>query len=79
VLLSGPYEVDRTYSVAGACSHLERQSYDLLVADARLPDGTGMNVADRAAEMGMKALIVTGYAFAYPELSRYAGIVTLTT
>ena len=60
------------YSVAGARSDLERQSYDLLVTDARLPDGTGMKVADRAAGMGMWALIITGYAFAYPELSRYA-------
>jgi DNA-binding NtrC family response regulator len=42
-----------------------------VIADARLPDGTGMSVADRAIEKGAKALIVTGYAFMYPQLSRY--------
>lgn len=71
VLISARYEVDRAYAVAGAYSHLERHSYDLVIADARLPDGTGMGVADRAIENGTKALIVTGYAFSYPELRRY--------
>ena len=71
VLIGARYEVDRTYAVAGAGSQLELHSYDLVIADARLPDGTGMNVADRAIEKGVKALIITGYAFQYPELRRY--------
>ncbi len=71
VLFSARYGVDRADSVTGACTFLERQSYDLVVADARLQDGTGMDVADRAAERGTKTLIITGYAFAYPELGRY--------
>jgi DNA-binding NtrC family response regulator len=71
VLISAQYEVDRTYNVAGACSHLGQHSYELVIADARLPDGIGMDVADRAIEKGAKALIVTGYAFAYPQLRRY--------
>jgi CheY-like chemotaxis protein len=61
------YQVDRANTVAEACSHLEAYSYDLVVADARLPDGTGMNVADRAGKSGIRTLIVTGDAF-YPEL-----------
>ena len=68
VLLSAQYEVDRTDSVTGAHSHLEARAYDLVVADGRLQDGTGMDVAERARESGTKTLIVTGYAFAYPEL-----------
>ncbi len=68
VLLSAQYEVDRTDSVKGAYSHLGSRSYDLVVADARLEDGTGMDVADRARERGTRTLIVTGYAFAYPAL-----------
>src|SRR5260370_11693579 len=72
VLIAARYEVDRTNTAAGAYSHLERHSYDLVIADGRLPDGTGMDVADRAAKKSTKALIVTGYAFQYPELRRYA-------
>ena len=37
-----------------------------MVADGRLSDGTGMEVADRAREKGLKTLIVTGYAFTMP-------------
>ena len=71
VLFAAKYEVDRTYAVAGASSNLDRHSYELVIADARLPDGVGMTVADRAAEKGAKALIITGYAFMYPELRGY--------
>jgi DNA-binding response OmpR family regulator len=71
VLIAARYEVDRTENVATACSHLDRHSYDLVIADARLPDGLGMEVADRAADKGVKALIITGYAFQYPDLRRY--------
>jgi two-component system response regulator HydG len=34
-----------------------------VLADGRLPDGTGMAVADRAGERGIPSLIVTGYGF----------------
>jgi two-component system response regulator HydG len=71
VLLSARYEVDRAESVAGACSRLRDRAYDLVITDARLPDGNGMEVADRARERRAKALIVTGYGFSYPELHRY--------
>jgi two-component system, NtrC family, response regulator HydG len=71
ILLSARYEVDRVESVAGAYSQFEHAAYDLVIADARLQDGTGMEIADRAGEKGIKAVIVTGYAFAYPELRRY--------
>jgi two-component system response regulator HydG len=71
VLISAGYEVDRSYAVAGACSHLDRRSYELVLADARLPDGTGMDVADRAIEKGVNTLIIAGCALLYPELRRY--------
>src|SRR5215208_5627782 len=71
VLLSARYEVDRTDSVTGAYSHLEARAYDLVVADGRLQDGTGMDVAVRARESGTRTLIVTGYAFSYPELREH--------
>src|ERR1051325_8947041 len=37
--------------------------YDLVLADGRLPDGSGMALADRANARGIPSLIVTGYAF----------------
>lgn len=71
VLIAARYDVDRAKTAAAANKHLESQSYGLVIADGRLPDGTGMDVADRATEKGTKALIVTGYGFMYPALRRY--------
>lgn len=73
VLLDAGHEVETTDSVAGGRDLLGRRSYELVVADGRLEDGTGMEVADQARELGTPALIVTGYAFALPraELARY--------
>jgi CheY-like chemotaxis protein len=44
-----------------------------VVADGKLPDGTGMMVGDEARAKGIKTLIITGYAFQLPreDLSRY--------
>jgi DNA-binding NtrC family response regulator len=73
VLLSAEYRVDCAATVEAACSLLETQTYDLVVADGRLEDGTGMMVAEKAAESGTKTLIITGYAFDLPkdQLGRY--------
>ena len=71
VLIENRYAVDRTSAVADACSRLESHSYDLVIAAARVTDGTGITVADRAVEKGVKALIITGYAFLYSQLPRY--------
>ena len=73
VLLSAEYRVDTTATVEAACALLDTQTYDLVVADGRLEDGTGMMVAEKAEENGTKALIITGYAFELPkeQLGRY--------
>ncbi len=73
VLLSAEYRVDSAATVEAACARLETQTYDLVVADGRLEDGTGMMVAEKAAETGTKTLIITGYAFDLPkdQLGRY--------
>jgi two-component system response regulator HydG len=63
VLIDGGYEVDTTATVEGGCELLDCRFYDIIVADGRLSDGTGMEIADRARENGLKTLIVTGYAF----------------
>ena len=56
-----------------ARSLLDSVSYELLLADGRLPDGTGMELAERAEASGAKILIITGYAFqlADDNLARY--------
>ena len=73
VLLGAGYEVDTAASVATASALLASSVYDLVLADGRLEDGTGMMVAERAGESGAKTLIITGYAFELPreQLGRY--------
>ena len=73
VLLGADYRVDIAENVHGALDLLNRQRYDLVVADGRLDDGTGMMVAARAEQAGIHTLIITGYAFDLPkeELGRY--------
>lgn len=73
VLLGAGYAVDTAATVAAAGALLAGAAYDLVLADGRLEDGTGMMVAARAEEAGSKALIITGYAFDLPkeELARY--------
>ena len=44
--------------------------YDLVIADGKLPDGTGMDVADRAHAAGMRTLVITAYAFTLPAAAR---------
>ena len=63
VLLRDNYEVETTGTVERAKALLDCSEYDLVVADGRLPDGTGMMLAGRASDRGIPSLIVTGYAF----------------
>jgi DNA-binding NtrC family response regulator len=73
VLIDGGYVVDSTTTVAEAKSLLDSVGYELLLADGRLPDGTGMVLAEYAQASGVKTLIITGYAFqlASQDLGRY--------
>jgi DNA-binding NtrC family response regulator len=74
VLIDAGYEVDSTATVAEATSLLDSGvTYELLLADGRLPDCTGMALADLAQASGIKTLIITGYAFqlASQDLGRY--------
>jgi two-component system, OmpR family, KDP operon response regulator KdpE len=73
VLLGAGYVVDTAATVAQANRRLDEAIYDLVLADGRLEDGTGMMVAEKAIEAGSRALIITGYAFDLPtkELGRY--------
>ena len=73
VLLAADYRVDCADTVEAACALLDSRTYELVLADGRLEDGTGMMVAEKAGELGIKALIITGYAFDLPkeQLGRY--------
>jgi CheY-like chemotaxis protein len=66
VLITAEYEVDATGTETGARELLAGGSYDHVLADAKLPDGTGLTVADQGRENGTKALVITGYAFTLP-------------
>lgn len=66
VLVDAGYEVNSTGTMTGGTELLRCRSYDLVVADGKLPDGTGMDVGDAAAENDTKCLIITGYAFSLP-------------
>jgi CheY-like chemotaxis protein len=62
MLLTGGYHVHMAHTVATALDLLESRSYALALTDLRLPDGTGLAIADRAKELGIDAIIVTGFA-----------------
>jgi CheY-like chemotaxis protein len=62
-LLEAAYDVDTAWSVESGRDFLNHGHYDLIIADGRLRDGIGLAVVDQAREMGIPALIVTGYAF----------------
>jgi two-component system, NtrC family, response regulator PilR len=48
-------------TVAEGSSALEGGNYELLIADMRLPDGSGAELADRALTRGIEALLTTGH------------------
>jgi DNA-binding NtrC family response regulator len=66
VLMGVGYEVDVTGTISGGTDLLERRRYDLVLSDVKLPDGSGLEIADLAGEKGTKALMVTGHAFTLP-------------
>jgi DNA-binding NtrC family response regulator len=69
---SAGYHVESANTEQRACSILDRHSYDLVLTDGLLPDGTGVSVADKASEHGTRALIITGYAARlHPDILRY--------
>lgn len=69
VLLDAGYDVDACETFEAGSQLLERCDYDLVIADGRLRDGTGMRLADEAQACGVPALIITGYAFVLQELT----------
>lgn len=73
VLVGAQHDVDVAENVASGLALLSANTYELVICDGRLPDGTGMQVAAQAEENGSRALIITGYAFDLPrdQLERF--------
>jgi DNA-binding NtrC family response regulator len=70
VLTDSGYEVDTISTMKGGTELLRSRRYDLVLSDGKLPDGTGMDVADIAFVLGTRTLIITGYAFTLPGETR---------
>jgi DNA-binding response OmpR family regulator len=66
ILLSAGHKVEAADTMTRALGLLHRGSFDLVLVDAKLPDGTGFEVADHAVESSIKALMMSGYAFTLP-------------
>ena len=54
------YQVDSVATVGAASTCLQAIKYALVIADWVLPDGDGVDVADAAAQLGSKTLVVSG-------------------
>jgi CheY-like chemotaxis protein len=61
VLVDAGYQVDAAATCREASNLLGLREYDLLLSDGRLPDGSGIMLADIAKARRIPALIVTGY------------------
>ena len=66
VLRSEGYVVDTAGTVAQAQQRLDGLRYTLVNTDLRLPDGNGLEIADRAAGLGARTSILSGYIFQLP-------------
>lgn len=53
-----PYEVERAANIAEAAALLEKNKYDAVLIDYRLPDGTGLDILDKLQETA--SIFVTG-------------------
>ena len=65
VLVAAGYGTDCAGSAREARAYLGHATYDLVIADLKLDDGNGMDIADLASGRGAKTLIVSGNATAY--------------
>jgi DNA-binding response OmpR family regulator len=63
VLYAERYVVDVASTIADAWRHLNTRRYALVIVDLRLPDGDGFEIADAAAQIGAKTLVMSGYLF----------------
>jgi CheY-like chemotaxis protein len=65
VLRSEGYIVDTADTLAQARQRLKSMRYTLVNTDLRLPDGDGLEIVDRAAELGARTSILSGYVLQF--------------
>ena len=65
VLLGAGYDVDVVERVSQAHALLASGSYDLVLTDGRLPDGSGIEIADAAKARGIAAVVITAFALQF--------------
>ena len=53
-LISAGHDVDTAGTMESGIIMLEHRAYDLVIADAKLRDGTGMAVVDQAVAKGVR-------------------------
>jgi DNA-binding NtrC family response regulator len=63
------YEVECVRTRAEAIVALSAKQHDLLVADVRLPDGKTYDLVERATQLGIRTILITGH---YDEVSAVA-------
>ncbi|HYE71321.1 MAG TPA: sigma-54 dependent transcriptional regulator [Aquabacterium sp.] len=65
-LLREGYDVETAGSVEEAWQHLAERSYNVVITDMRLPDGSGLDLLRRleAADRGEKTIVITAYGSA---------------
>jgi DNA-binding response OmpR family regulator len=61
LLLGDGYAVDVAATAATARAFIGANAYDLVLTDGVLPDGSGIEIADRVKRRGMKAIVLTGH------------------
>jgi len=57
-----------------ALARLAPASHHLVIADVRLPDGRGHAVAERAGELGIKVVLMSGHPDELPRLGISNGV-----
>ena len=73
MLSAANHEIHEAASVKASLALLERNYYNLLLADLMLPDGSGMQIAEEAHRRGTPAIIVTAYPYRFrkADLARF--------
>jgi len=62
-ILAEHYDVHTSQSVGGVADTLVEKSFDAYLLDYRLPDGTGLQVAEKVRQQGITApiILISGY------------------
>lgn len=63
VLRDAGYCVDATKTIHGGEQLLGSREYDLIIVDGLLPDGSGIELANRGKDKAIPSLVITGYGF----------------